>query len=102
MTKIMFNRKTKIDISTKECSYSNKITTMFWTTKQLDYDTERFSKYLSTLNQFVIVKSIDTQQKRDGKTSYFCNNLNPKQFKSEVEKIANDSVKYNCREVSKK
>ena len=83
----MFNRKTKIDISTKECHYDNKTTTMFWATTQLDYDTERFSGYLSTLNQFVIVKSIDTQQKRDGKTSYFCNNLNPKEFKKEVQKL---------------
>ena len=97
----MFNRKTKIDISTKECYFDSKITTMFWSTKQLDYDTERFSNYLSTLNQFVIVRSIDTQQKRDGKTSYFCNNLNPKQFKKQVENITNDSIKYNCCEVSK-
>lgn len=98
----MFNRKTKIDISTKECYYEGKITTMFWATKQLDYDTDRFSNYLSTLKQFVIVRSPDKQQKRFDKMSNFCNNLNPKQFKSEVEKITNDSIKYSCCEVSTK
>jgi len=67
---------------------------MFWSDDKLDYNTDRFSNYLSTLNEFVIVRSKDKQSKRFDKMSNFCNNMTPKTFKKNVEEIHTDLFRY--------
>jgi len=89
-----FRTKPTKTIYAKKCVFEGKITSMFWDSSCLDYDTNRFSEYLSTLKQFEIVRSKDDQIKRAGKMSNFCNNKTPQEFKKDVEEIKTDLFKY--------
>ena len=90
----IFRKKPTLKISVKSCRYLNVETSMFWSEDKIDYNTDRLSSYLSTLDQFVIVRSRDKQSKRFDKMSNFCNNMNPKTFKKNVEAIDTDLFRY--------
>ena len=96
MTKIMFSLKPKCEVEVKR---TTRNTSMFWAKSKIDSDTKNIYDVLSRLNLFEVVESEDTQQKRSGKMSYFCNNMTPKEFQRNIEAILTDRFRYNCSEV---